>query len=232
MATFSYDWVNRVVTLLKPDVRLDVQVAYNAWALESSQQSRGIVEPLICEAFGKDVLDVVEGTSVPIYVRLVNNWQFAFEARTVGEGWTECTVSGGGLIGGLAGNPIAVTDYVFVKNIVPVIGVRVPETAENLAAAVWNAPAADHLVPATMGKLLADLEAATIRIQALVHHNVVIDQTVYDGDDQLTDFRLRSYDSRANALAKGTTGLLATWLMTSAYRAPRQMNEMIQTEAP
>lgn len=72
-----------------------------------------------------------------------------------------------------------------------------------------------------------DIEAETIevnsdktnitRILGLVHENSVVDMQQYDTDGNLTDARIRAYNSSANAQAAGTTGLLFTWVVEATY---------------
>ena len=55
------------------------------------------------------------------------------------------------------------------------------------------------------------------RAMGLMHENSVLDQTVFDGFNNLTAGRLRTYDSKANALAAGATGLIATYTITASF---------------
>lgn len=55
------------------------------------------------------------------------------------------------------------------------------------------------------------------RAMGLMHENSVLDQTVFDGQNNLTSSRLRIYDSKANAVAAGATGLLETYTITATH---------------
>lgn len=55
------------------------------------------------------------------------------------------------------------------------------------------------------------------RALGLMHENSVIDQTVFDGSNNLTAARMRTYDSKAHAQAAGATGLVATYTITATY---------------
>lgn len=55
------------------------------------------------------------------------------------------------------------------------------------------------------------------RLLGLNHENSVLDQQTYDAARRLLSARLRAYDSKANAQAAGTTGLLYEWQIVTAY---------------
>lgn len=63
-----------------------------------------------------------------------------------------------------------------------------------------------------------------LRILGLLHENAVVDQQSYDGDGNLTQARIRSYNSATNAAnasavspASYNTGLLFTWQVDATY---------------
>jgi hypothetical protein len=62
-----------------------------------------------------------------------------------------------------------------------------------------------------------------LRILGLLHENSVVDQTVYDANGNLLTARVRAYDSKANALVAGVTGLRFTWSVTAQYNAQNRM---------
>ncbi len=87
----------------------------------------------------------------------------------------------------------------------------------------------------TDGALTADVTASTAAILAainpkldralgLMHENSYLDQTIFDGSNNMTSGRFRIYDSKANALAAGVTGLVATYTITASY-----VGENVQT---
>lgn len=99
----------------------------------------------------------------------------------------------------------------------------------RLSAAVLNIPGVFVYVVQCAGalhyvgvvKVVANEEVDTytlmVRAIGLMHENSVLDQTVYNVDNRLTSGRMRIYDSRANALAAGATGLVATYTITATY---------------
>jgi hypothetical protein len=76
-----------------------------------------------------------------------------------------------------------------------------------------------------------DIEAETVeansdktnilRILGLTHDNTVLDNHVYNVEGNLTNVRVRSYDSKANALAAGAAGLENTWSISAVYSSSR-----------
>ena len=76
-----------------------------------------------------------------------------------------------------------------------------------------------------------DIEAETVeansdktnilRILGLTHDNVHIDSHTYDLQGNLLTVRVRHYDTKANAQAHGTLGLLNTWNITATYESDR-----------
>jgi len=56
-----------------------------------------------------------------------------------------------------------------------------------------------------------------LRLLGLEHENTVLDNQVYNAHRHLTSARLRSYNSAANAVAAGVTGLLFEWNIVATY---------------
>lgn len=114
-------------------------------------------------------------------------------------------------------------------------------SAATVASAVWNEALAGHALGGSTGKKLSDAALTTDvttsetnittglgpkldRALGLMHENSVLDQTIYDGSNNLTSGRLRTYDSKTNAQAAGVTGLVATYTITATY-----VGENVQT---
>lgn len=72
-------------------------------------------------------------------------------------------------------------------------------------------------LPANTATVLTNLGTQLTRALGMMHENSVLDQTVFDGDNNLTAGRFRTYDSKANAIAAGLTGLVATYTITATY---------------
>lgn len=96
---------------------------------------------------GKDSLG--GGISVGITIDLLNDWQLKFQSRA-GPSFEQVTVKDGNLVGGIAGNPIAVSSFTQVKQIQSAAGTistvsgasSSGPTASEIADAVW-----DELIP-------------------------------------------------------------------------------------
>jgi hypothetical protein len=58
-----------------------------------------------------------------------------------------------------------------------------------------------------------------LRILGLTHDNVKIDNQTYDTENNLLTSRIRHYDTEANMLLAGATGLLNTWQVVAEYTA-------------
>jgi hypothetical protein len=60
-------------------------------------------------------------------------------------------------------------------------------------------------------------KANILRLLGLNHENSVLDQQVFDSGRRLLSARLRSYNSKDNAIAATSTGLLFEWNVHTAY---------------
>lgn len=69
----------------------------------------------------------------------------------------------------------------------------------------------------TINSSTGSLGTLLIRALGLMHENSVLDQTIYDGANNLTSGRLRIYNTKANTLGAGATGLLETYTISASY---------------
>lgn len=116
-----------------------------------------------------------------------------------------------------------------------------------IAAAVWDELLAGHSIAGSAGKKLFDgaltsdvtaaqsalsasLGAQLTRALGLMHENSVLDQTIFDGQNNMTNGRLRIYSSKANALLAGATGLLETYTITASYIGDNVQNYTVVRE--
>ena len=56
-----------------------------------------------------------------------------------------------------------------------------------------------------------------LRMLGLVYDNSIVDQQVFDADENLLSARIRAYDSKANALLAGLTGLRFQYKVEAEY---------------
>lgn len=83
---------------------------------------------------------------------------------------------------------------------------------------------AAYTVPSDYNIGAEDIEANSdktniMRILGLVHQNAVLDNQTYNAEGNLVSARLRIYDTKANAQAAGTTGLLFQYTINAVYVA-------------
>lgn len=76
------------------------------------------------------------------------------------------------------------------------------------------------------------LIASVARVLALSYDNINEDQQAYDGGKRLTSARARAYDTAANALAGGLTGLLYTYAIAAAYDGSGNCTSFTMTRNP
>lgn len=98
----------------------------------------------------------------------------------------------------------------------------------------------DRIGAPTGASLSADVAGQTATLNAvstmltralgMMHENSVLDQTVFDGDNNLTAARFRIYSSKANAEAAGLTGLIATYTITASYTGGNLTNYTVVKE--
>lgn len=83
-----------------------------------------------------------------------------------------------------------------------------------------GAAADTSAVASLFGKMLLYSEADTVsftKLKGLMHENSVMDQTIFDGGNNLTSARFRIYNTKANALLAGAGGLQYTYTVTATY---------------
>ncbi len=77
---------------------------------------------------------------------------------------------------------------------------------------------------------VTSMAADVARILGLLYENTVIDQQVYDVGGKLTGARIRSYDTKAHALAPGATGLVGEYAVVATYDVSGQLNSYTVTK--
>lgn len=110
--------------------------------------------------------------------------------------------------------------------------VEVSSIIDDIPAIKTNAdllPGVDATTTATLSNT-STLIASSERILGLLHENTVVDQQVYDGNGYLISSRIRAYDTKTNADAAGSFGLMYTWTMTASYTGANLTNFKIVRE--
>lgn len=107
----TFDFINSIIEVPSPDTILTMQDLINQVRDQEDELTPGLNFSKIADATGKD--DLGGGVTTGITVRLLDSWQIRFEARP-GPSTVQCFVTGGNLVGGPGGNPIANSAYVQV----------------------------------------------------------------------------------------------------------------------
>jgi hypothetical protein len=131
------DWDNKQILVTSPQSDVLVQNLID-FIRAAEDDEEGIVVPQIAAASGKESLGGSVATGITL--ELLDDWQLKF--------WTgsyTATISGGNLIGGISGDPVAYTAGVQVVIIqsaastIVVTGSGVTEQdMEDIAAEVWS----------------------------------------------------------------------------------------------
>ena len=196
------------IDITDPTTSVDVQdLVDTIRAAEATEE--GIVHAHILEAAGKD--DLGDNISVGITAELQNDWQVKFA-----DGMGRVTIHNGNLIGGLSGDPIAITTGVNVKQIMCADATIITPEAE------WTASEKSDLI-ASMSRALG------LSFENSYRHSITYDAT--DTDKVLTE-QLDVYDGAANASAHdGSTGLIASYAFTYTYNADDTLESIKAVEA-
>lgn len=124
-----FDFYNSIIEVPAPDTSLTMQYLINEVRDNEDELIPGMAYNKIADASGKE--DLGGGVSTAITVRLLDNWRVRFEARP-SPTTVQCTISGGNLVGGLGGNPIAPSAFTQVLNLSSAAGtIATPTTASE-----------------------------------------------------------------------------------------------------
>lgn len=125
-----FDYYNSIIEVPSPDTTLTMQYLIDEIRDTEDELDKGMAFKKIADASGKE--DLGGGVSTAITVRLLDSWRIRFEARDGDEGTIQCTISGGNLVGGPGGNPIAPSAYTQVLNLSSAAGtIATPTTADD-----------------------------------------------------------------------------------------------------
>jgi len=98
---YVFDYTNKKIQITSPQTDVDIQTLYDE-IREAEVTNTGITYPEICAASGKE--DLGNSVAVGITLELLGNWQIEFyEDNYIAK------ISGGNLVGGIAGDPVAYT---------------------------------------------------------------------------------------------------------------------------
>lgn len=183
---------------------------------DREDDEEGILYPKIADASGKE--DLGEGVRVGITLNLLDDWQVKFW-----DGNYIAKVSGGNLVGGPAGDPVAYSPGVQVL----LIQSAASTIIDLGSVAGLSEEQSDHLfsIPTLAeieGSNVLAKQAELLRALGLTQENYYLDQTTYDeyqGQPLLTGGRIRLY---ANKQDVGTdNGVSAEYTVSSAWQNNR-----------
>jgi hypothetical protein len=106
-----FDFYESIITVPAPDTVLEMQWLIDQIRANEEKLVPGIGYPQIAEAAGK--FDLGGGIYTGITVKLLGSWRVKFEDR-LGPEYELMTITGGNLVGGPLGNPVAPSSYVQV----------------------------------------------------------------------------------------------------------------------
>jgi hypothetical protein len=162
---YVFDFEAQIIDITTPQQTVVVQDLLDE-IREAEYSILGMGYPKIADATGKD--DLGGGVTTGITLSLVPDWQVRFY-----EGSYTASVTGGNLVGGLSGNPIAFTAGVQVLLVQSaastlVSGGSALTTEEHdklmtgldttIPSGVWEEILASHLTAGTTGKTLKDVK--------------------------------------------------------------------------
>jgi hypothetical protein len=125
-----FDFYNSIIEVPIPDTTLTMQYLINQIRDTEEELVPGMSYNKIADASGKE--DLGGGIYTAITVKLLDSWRIRFEARTGDEGTIQCTISGGNLVGGPGGNPVAPSAYTQVLNLSSAAGtIATPATSSE-----------------------------------------------------------------------------------------------------
>ncbi len=163
---FVFNFYEQVIDVTNPQTTVVVQDLLNEIRAQEISAT-GMAYPKIADATGKDNLG--GGVSTGITLSLQPDWQLRFWA-----GNYVADITGGNLVGGLAGNPFAYTAGVQIKVIQSAASTIVTSGGSALTTQehdklmtgleitipnqVWEELLAGHITPGTVGKALKDIK--------------------------------------------------------------------------
>ena len=156
----SPNWLTKQIEVSSPQVVITAQDLIND-IRDFEYTWDGMAYERIADASGKE--DLGNGVSVGITVSLLSPWQILWYV-----GNYIATISGGNLVGGLGGDPVAYTAGVQVviiqsaaSTVVATGSGVLPSDVEDIADAVWDELVADHQTVGTTGKALSDVSGGS-----------------------------------------------------------------------
>jgi hypothetical protein len=154
------NWLTQQIEIGSPQAVLDVQSLIND-IRDFEYTWDGLAYEHIADASGKE--DLGNGVNVGITLSILSPWQLLWWS-----GNYIATISGGNLVGGLNGDPVAYTpgvQVVIIQSAASTIVVTgsgvLPGDIDDIVDAVWDEATADHQVVGSTGKALSDVSGGS-----------------------------------------------------------------------
>ena len=223
---YVFDFQNTLIEITSPQTDVDIQELIDEIrTVEATTQ--GIAYPRIADASGKESLSA--GVNVGITVELQNGWQLHFW-----EGAYTATVTGGNLVGGPAGDPVAYSagvQVVLVQSAASTIvsagsGLSQEEHDELFAIAdrVWDEQLSGHTASGSAGRTLDDVQTGIIDALGISGENVIWSGMAFDSNDNLISAVITQYTDDTLAVERKKWQLTATY-DTNSRLTSYQMKE-------
>jgi hypothetical protein len=163
-APFTFDFDERYINVDVGIVSLDCVLLYAAIKLAQTSEA-GVIHPRIASGTGRNMLG--PGVRTALTLELLPPWQLRFSP-----GAYSVTISGGNLIGGLNGDPIAdcpgATIVLIQSAAATIVTSGGSAPAADIADAVWGASLDEQTVASTAGAALKRIRDNTGLIPALL----------------------------------------------------------------
>ena len=214
---YVFDFQNTLIEITSPQTDVDIQDLINEIrTVEATTQ--GIAYPRIADASGKEILSA--GVNVGITVELQNGWQLHFWV-----GAYTASITGGNLVGGLAGDPIAYSadvQVVLIQSANATIvssgsGLSTEEHDELFAIAdtVWDETLSGHTTAGSTGKALIDVQTGIEDALGISGENNKWSGLAFDTNDNLISAVITQYTDSTLTVERKKWQLTATYDLSS-----------------
>jgi hypothetical protein len=217
---YVFDFQNTLIEITSPQTDVDIQELIDEIrTVEATTQ--GIAYPRIADASGKESLSA--GVSVGITVELQNGWQLHFW-----EGAYTATVTGGNLVGGPAGDPVAYSAGVQVvlvqsaaSTIVATGGSALTQEEHDelfaIADNVWDEPLSGHNLAGSTGQALVDVQTGILDALGISGENTKWSGMAFDSNDNLISAVITQYTDDTLTVER------KKWQVTATYDASSRL---------
>lgn len=215
---YVFDFQNTLIEITSPQTDVNIQELIDEIrTVEANTQ--GIAYSRIADASGKESLGA--GVTVGITVELQNGWQLHFW-----EGSYTATITGGNLVGGPAGDPVAYSagvQVVLVQSAAATIvstGGSALTTEEHdelfaIADRVWDESLSGHTATGTTGQTLNEVQTGILDALGLSNENTKWSGLAFDSNDNLISAVITQYTDNTLSIERKKWQVTATYDLSS-----------------